>query len=68
MPKEIQGLKIDYYQYLTYKIENGKVDLASNFFSLGEMRRLHFENYTSSKLFKMASSKYLVKSSLLSVV
>ncbi|MEF9480397.1 hypothetical protein OWR28_24350 [Chryseobacterium sp. 1B4] len=25
MPKEIQGLKVDYYQYLTYKIENGKV-------------------------------------------
>lgn len=25
MPKEIEGLKVDYYQYLTYKIENGKV-------------------------------------------
>lgn len=25
MPKEIKGLKIGYYQYLTYKIENGKV-------------------------------------------
>ncbi|WP_172625767.1 hypothetical protein [Chryseobacterium panacisoli] len=25
MQKEIQGLKVDYYQYLTYKIENGKV-------------------------------------------
>lgn len=25
MPKEIKGLKVDYYQYLTYKIENGKV-------------------------------------------
>jgi hypothetical protein len=23
--KEIKGLKVDYYQYLTYKIENGKV-------------------------------------------
>jgi len=25
MPKEIKGLQVDYYQYLTYKIENGKV-------------------------------------------
>jgi hypothetical protein len=25
MQKEIEGLKVDYYQYLTYKIENGKV-------------------------------------------
>lgn len=25
IPKEIKGLKIGYYQYLTYKIENGKV-------------------------------------------
>ncbi|WP_167032254.1 hypothetical protein [Chryseobacterium sp. Tr-659] len=25
LPKEIKGLKVDYYQYLTYKIENGKV-------------------------------------------
>lgn len=25
MPKEIKGLKVDYFQYLTYKIENGKV-------------------------------------------
>ncbi|MDR2237502.1 MAG: hypothetical protein LBE92_15385 [Chryseobacterium sp.] len=25
MPKEIEGFKVDYYQYLTYKIENGKV-------------------------------------------
>ena len=25
MPKEIEGLEVDYYQYLTYKIENGKV-------------------------------------------
>lgn len=25
MPKEIEGLKIDYYQYLTYKIEDGQV-------------------------------------------
>ncbi len=25
MPKKIEGLKIDYYQYLTYKIEDGKV-------------------------------------------
>ncbi|MGU3376778.1 hypothetical protein [Chryseobacterium sp. M5A1_1a] len=25
MPMEIEGLKVDYYQYLTYKIENGKV-------------------------------------------
>lgn len=25
MPKEIEGLKVDYYQYLTYKIEDGKV-------------------------------------------
>ncbi|MEG0927765.1 hypothetical protein [Chryseobacterium sp.] len=25
MPKEVKGLKIDYYQYLTYKIENGQV-------------------------------------------
>lgn len=25
MPKEVKGLKVDYYQYLTYKIENGKV-------------------------------------------
>ncbi|PKF72896.1 hypothetical protein [Chryseobacterium sp. PMSZPI] len=24
-PKEIEGFKVDYYQYLTYKIENGKV-------------------------------------------
>lgn len=24
-PKEIEGKKIDYYQYLTYKIENGQV-------------------------------------------
>lgn len=25
IPKEYQGRKLDYYQYLTYKIENGKV-------------------------------------------
>lgn len=25
IPKEIKGLKVGYYQYLTYKIENGKV-------------------------------------------
>lgn len=25
IPKEIEGRKVDYYQYLTYKIENGKV-------------------------------------------
>ncbi len=25
MPEEIKGLKVDYYQDLTYKIENGKV-------------------------------------------
>ena len=25
IPKEIKGFKIGYYQYLTYKIENGKV-------------------------------------------
>jgi len=25
IPKEIQGRKVDYYQYLTYKIEDGKV-------------------------------------------
>ncbi|MEJ5103679.1 hypothetical protein [Chryseobacterium sp. MYb328] len=25
MPKKIEGLKIDYYQYLTYKIEDGQV-------------------------------------------
>ena len=25
LPKEYQGHKIDYYQYLTYKIENGKI-------------------------------------------
>lgn len=25
MPKKIEGLKIDYCQYLTYKIEDGKV-------------------------------------------
>lgn len=25
IPKEINGSKVDYYQYLTYKIENGKV-------------------------------------------
>lgn len=24
-PKDIKGFKVDYYQYLTYKIENGKV-------------------------------------------
>ena len=24
-PKKIEGLKVDYYQYLTYKIEDGKV-------------------------------------------
>lgn len=25
IPKEIEGKKVDYYQYLTYKIEHGKV-------------------------------------------
>lgn len=25
VPKEVEGLKVDYYQYLTYKIEDGKV-------------------------------------------
>ncbi|WP_165439400.1 hypothetical protein [Chryseobacterium phocaeense] len=25
LPKEIRGLKTGYYQYLTYKIEDGKV-------------------------------------------
>ena len=25
VPKEIEGYKLDYYQYLTYKITNGKV-------------------------------------------
>lgn len=25
VPKKIEGLKLDYYQYLTYKIEDGKV-------------------------------------------
>jgi hypothetical protein len=25
IPKEIKGFKADYYQYLTYKIEDGKV-------------------------------------------
>ncbi len=52
----IMYVPVSYY----HLIENGKVDLASNFFSLGEMRRLHFENYISSNLFKIASSKYLV--------
>ncbi len=52
----IMYVPVSYY----HLIENEKVDLASNFFSLGEMRRLHFENYIYSNLFKTASSKYLV--------
>ena len=38
-------------------IENFKVDLASNFFSLGEMKKETFINYTESKIFK--NSKFI---------
>jgi hypothetical protein len=36
------------------------IDLLSNFFSLGEMRRFHFEVYMKSPLAKSAAKHYLV--------
>jgi putative sugar O-methyltransferase len=52
----IMYVPVTYY----HLIANGKVDLVSNFFSLGEMRRLFFKKYINSQLFKKASSKFLV--------
>jgi putative sugar O-methyltransferase len=42
------------------KIAGMKANLVSNFFSLGEMRREHFEQYMNSSLFRNADKMYLV--------
>lgn len=44
---------VDDFQF----IENFKIDLVTNFFSLGEMRKETFKNYTESKIFK--NSRYI---------
>lgn len=41
-------------------IKDSKVDLVTNFFSLGEMRRSHFRNYMTSGLFMNAKNVFLV--------
>tara|TARA_Y100000816_G_scaffold292350_1_gene287144 strand:+ start:1625 stop:2701 length:1077 start_codon:yes stop_codon:yes gene_type:complete len=41
-------------------IQDQKVDLVSNFFSLGEMRRNFFLNYYESKLFQDSLNAYIV--------
>jgi putative sugar O-methyltransferase len=41
-------------------VQESKVDLATNFFSLGEMRRTHFKTYMDSRLFIEAKKTYLV--------
>ncbi len=40
--------------------DNKNADLLSNFFSLGEMRRSHFEGYMLSPLAQNANNQYLV--------
>jgi putative sugar O-methyltransferase len=42
------------------KIQSARVQLTSNFFSFGEMRRQHFLNYMNSELFTKAKKTYLV--------
>ena len=42
------------------EVEQNKVDLVTNFFSLGEMRRTHFKGYMDSQLFREAKKTYLV--------
>jgi putative sugar O-methyltransferase len=41
-------------------IRESKADLVSNFVSLGEMKRKHFENYMESNLFLNSRKMYLV--------
>jgi len=42
------------------KIKHGVADLVTNFFSLGEMRREHFNTYMNSELLKNSGIIYLV--------
>jgi putative sugar O-methyltransferase len=43
-----------------HKIQSHKANLVSNFFSLGEMRREHFDGYFNSNLLQNADHIYLV--------
>ena len=49
-------LPVSYYS----NIQESKVDLVTNFFSLGEMRRTHFKGYMDSRLFLDSVKTYLV--------
>ena len=42
------------------KIQESSADLVTNFFSLGEMRHVHFQTYMSSKLFRGSKALCLV--------
>jgi len=42
------------------KIKSSNLDLFTNFYSLGEMRREHFLNYMSSSIFKNSKYRYLI--------
>lgn len=42
------------------KLDNLKIDLLTNFFSFGEMKRETFQNYCGSQAYKNAKSVYLV--------
>ena len=52
----ITYLPVSYFS----RIENASPDLATNFFSLGEMRRSHFEQYINSVAFRDAKFLFLV--------
>jgi hypothetical protein len=57
MPKgSIMYVPVSNYQFLS----NQSVDLVSNFFSLGEMKKDSFDKYINSKLFKNSKNLYLV--------
>jgi putative sugar O-methyltransferase len=62
--KNLSNLPLNSFLYVPVSdfksIKNSDVDLVSNFVSLGEMRRKHFENYMESDLFLKAKKIYLV--------
>ncbi len=62
--KNLRNLPSNAFLYVPvsefHLIKNSRVDLVTNFVSLGEMRREHFENYMKSNLFLNSKKMYLV--------
>lgn len=55
------GLSFHYIHVASFsKLSNLKIDLLTNFFSFGEMKRDTFQNYCRSQPYKNAKSIYLV--------